>query len=251
MVCVQMLRKPYRLRSNSRIQELRREGEPFSNRWLVLVKATGDGAESRFAFSISGRIGTAVVRNQIKRWTREAVRRRLPSILEGWDVVLIARQSSRQAQFRDIDWAVADLLERSHLQVRGFASALSSEERPSQLLCPRGMPQDIPGEQTGNPDVRLGRGPSRRPADHAQAAQREAGPFGHQVYMKKVALGLIWLYQHTLSRALPPSCRFVPSCSQYGYQAIDKYCLLKGGWLAVKRIARCHPLHPGGWEGAA
>jgi putative membrane protein insertion efficiency factor len=66
--------------------------------------------------------------------------------------------------------------------------------------------------------------------------------------MKTILMGLIRLYQRTLSRALPPSCRFEPSCSQYGYEAIAKYGALKGGWLAIKRVSRCHPFHPGGYD---
>ena len=66
--------------------------------------------------------------------------------------------------------------------------------------------------------------------------------------MKYLAMGLIRLYQKTLSRALPPSCRFYPSCSQYGYEAIDKYGIFKGGWLTIKRLARCQPFHPGGYD---
>ncbi len=66
--------------------------------------------------------------------------------------------------------------------------------------------------------------------------------------MRKVALLLIRLYQKTISRALPPSCRFTPSCSHYGYEAIEKYGLMKGGWMAVKRVSRCHPLNPGGYD---
>lgn len=66
--------------------------------------------------------------------------------------------------------------------------------------------------------------------------------------MKQIALILIRIYQLTLSRLLPPSCRFTPSCSVYGYQAIEKYGFLKGGWMAVKRIARCHPFNPGGYD---
>jgi putative membrane protein insertion efficiency factor len=66
--------------------------------------------------------------------------------------------------------------------------------------------------------------------------------------MKYLALGVIRLWQETFSRVLPPSCRFTPSCSQYGYEAIAKYGILKGGWLTVKRISRCHPLHPGGYD---
>jgi putative membrane protein insertion efficiency factor len=59
---------------------------------------------------------------------------------------------------------------------------------------------------------------------------------------------LIRLYQNTISRALPPSCRFTPSCSQYTFEAIEKYGVLKGSWLGVKRISRCHPLNPGGHD---
>lgn len=66
--------------------------------------------------------------------------------------------------------------------------------------------------------------------------------------MKYLALGLIRFYQKFISPALPPSCRFYPSCSTYGYQAIAKYGVIKGGWLAIKRISRCHPFHPGGYD---
>lgn len=66
--------------------------------------------------------------------------------------------------------------------------------------------------------------------------------------MKVAALSLIRLYQVTLSKALPPSCRFYPSCSQYAVDAIERYGVIRGGWLATKRILRCHPFHPGGYD---
>ena len=66
--------------------------------------------------------------------------------------------------------------------------------------------------------------------------------------MKEVALGLIRLYQHTLSPVKAPSCRFIPSCSEYAYQAIQKHGLIRGGWKAAKRLARCHPFNPGGYD---
>ena len=66
--------------------------------------------------------------------------------------------------------------------------------------------------------------------------------------MKTVALALIRFWQLTFSRILPPSCRFEPSCSQYGYEAIARYGFVRGGWLAVKRVARCHPFNPGGYD---
>ncbi len=66
--------------------------------------------------------------------------------------------------------------------------------------------------------------------------------------MKTIAMSFIRLYQNTLSRVLPPTCRFYPSCSQYTYEAISRYGILRGGWLGVKRIVRCHPFNPGGYD---
>ena len=61
-----------------------------------------------------------------------------------------------------------------------------------------------------------------------------------------VALRLIQAYRLAISPLLPPSCRYVPTCSEYCYDAILTYGLLRGGWLGVKRLARCHPFHAGG-----
>jgi putative membrane protein insertion efficiency factor len=66
--------------------------------------------------------------------------------------------------------------------------------------------------------------------------------------MRDLALGLIILYQCTVSRLLPPACRFWPTCSRYAYEAIERYGLRRGGWLALCRLARCHPFHAGGYD---
>jgi uncharacterized protein len=66
--------------------------------------------------------------------------------------------------------------------------------------------------------------------------------------MTRLSLLLIRLYQRTFGRTLPAACRFEPSCSEYGYQAIAKYGLWHGGWLALRRIGRCHPFRPGGYD---
>lgn len=66
--------------------------------------------------------------------------------------------------------------------------------------------------------------------------------------MKAVLLLLIRGYQRTLSRILPPACRFHPSCSQYAYDAVTLHGGLRGTWLAARRILRCHPFHPGGYD---
>jgi putative membrane protein insertion efficiency factor len=63
--------------------------------------------------------------------------------------------------------------------------------------------------------------------------------------MKYVALGLIRFYQKFISPMTPPSCRFEPTCSHYGYEAIQKYGFFRGGWMAARRIGRCHPFYTG------
>lgn len=66
--------------------------------------------------------------------------------------------------------------------------------------------------------------------------------------MKWLALSLIRLYQRSVSRVIPPSCRFVPSCSEYGHEAIDRYGVIRGGALAAWRIARCNPWGGHGYD---
>ncbi len=63
--------------------------------------------------------------------------------------------------------------------------------------------------------------------------------------MKKLLLALVGFYRRHISPATPPSCRFTPTCSAYAYEAIEKYGALKGGWLALKRLCRCHPFYKG------
>lgn len=66
--------------------------------------------------------------------------------------------------------------------------------------------------------------------------------------MKRVLIRLIQLYQKGISPHFPPTCRFVPSCSSYAIQAIDRFGALKGGWMAVKRLSRCHPWGGHGYD---
>lgn len=61
-------------------------------------------------------------------------------------------------------------------------------------------------------------------------------------------MALIRGYQRFISPIFPPSCRFYPSCSEYSYQAIEKYGALRGGWMGIRRISRCHPWNPGGYD---
>ena len=58
----------------------------------------------------------------------------------------------------------------------------------------------------------------------------------------------IRIYQNTLGLMFPPTCRFYPSCSEYAIRAFRKFGLIKGGWLSVKRLSRCHPFNPGAFD---
>lgn len=64
--------------------------------------------------------------------------------------------------------------------------------------------------------------------------------------MQRLFLALLRAYQYAVSPLLGRNCRFYPSCSEYAQEAVQKYGTLRGGWLTLKRLARCHPFHPGG-----
>ncbi|MEX2315205.1 MAG: membrane protein insertion efficiency factor YidD [Thermomicrobiales bacterium] len=66
--------------------------------------------------------------------------------------------------------------------------------------------------------------------------------------MRRAALWVIRGYQRGISPLLPASCRFLPTCSDYGYQAIEKYGIIRGGAMAVWRILRCNPFNKGGYD---
>ena len=65
---------------------------------------------------------------------------------------------------------------------------------------------------------------------------------------QRVTLTLLQGYKTVVSPWLPPACRFMPTCSEYGYQAVERYGVLRGGWLALRRLLRCHPFSKGGFD---
>jgi len=66
--------------------------------------------------------------------------------------------------------------------------------------------------------------------------------------VKKVLIELIRFYRAFISPLFPPTCRFQPTCSQYAIESVERFGIIEGTWLAVKRVLRCHPLHPGGYD---
>jgi len=65
---------------------------------------------------------------------------------------------------------------------------------------------------------------------------------------RKIIALMIRGYQQVISPLLPPTCRFLPTCSEYALEAVSTYGVFKGGWLALRRILKCHPFHPGGYD---
>ena len=68
------------------------------------------------------------------------------------------------------------------------------------------------------------------------------------VSASKLLGALVRAYRYFISPLLPPACRFHPSCSQYAEEALEQHGLLRGGWLAARRLCRCGPWHPGGFD---
>ncbi|EIJ79349.1 hypothetical protein PB1_17369 [Bacillus methanolicus PB1] len=66
--------------------------------------------------------------------------------------------------------------------------------------------------------------------------------------ISKLMIGIIRFYQIVISPLKPPTCRFYPTCSHYGLEAIRRFGPLKGVWLTIRRILKCHPFHPGGFD---
>lgn len=109
------MKRDDRLRRRDSFDQVRRHGKCWTHRLVVLCVLPNDLPSTRFGFSVSKRVGGAVVRNRARRRLREIVRLRLPRIVSGWDVVLIARPPIAQAEFRQIEAAVERLLQQAGL----------------------------------------------------------------------------------------------------------------------------------------
>jgi ribonuclease P protein component len=114
-----VLPKRYRLTESADFRRVYEKGQSWSDRMIVLCKLPHDGPNSRFGFSVSRRIGNAVVRNHTKRLLREAIRLQCDLILPGWDVILIARKGIIGAEFVAVERSTTRLLGLARLlQVR-------------------------------------------------------------------------------------------------------------------------------------
>lgn len=139
----------------------------------------------------------------------------------------------------------------AHRQLHGDAGAgvaVPSAERAALPVVDDEAEPELDAELASRPD-----GPDEVPVGGSGAPPSGGAPRALPV---RILLGLpafavifvIRAYQMMLSPLLPSSCRYIPSCSAYGLEAVERHGALRGGWLTVKRIARCHPFRAGGYD---
>jgi putative membrane protein insertion efficiency factor/ribonuclease P protein component len=153
---------------------------------------------NRYGVAATTATGGAVVRNRIRRWSRELLRRWDGQLAQGFDIVVLAsveipRRVSSSSPSPCLPASSAAGLRRA---------VLSGEDGPSRLAALPALP----------------------------------------------AIGLLKFYRRFISPYSPPSCRFTPTCSRYAIDALRRYGLLRGGWLAIWRILRCNPFTRGGYD---
>src|SRR5438132_283787 len=132
------------------------------------------------------------------------------------------------------------------------------------LPVQRGGPQSFAAPRTGDSQTRRARVSARDRSRRAREThrvrgllcdaarrtewRREACHMSVRRWPRRAVMSVIRAYQMTLSHLMFTQCRFTPSCSQYTFEAVGRHGALKGSWLGLKRILRCHPLHPGGFD---
>ena len=213
-----MLPSQYRLSSSSQISRTIRHGQRARRGSLVVhVAADPDrSGPARAAFAVNKSVGDSVTRHRVVRRLRAVTRALLDRLPEGTDVVVRAMPESAHATSTELSNDLQQALER----ITPLA-----EPTPS-----RAEAASSAGDAT----------PSRSGLGRVM--------WGIGWPIRTLLLGLIWVYRHTISPILPPTCRYHPSCSAYGFQALQVHGAAKGTVLAIWRVLRCNPFTPGGLD---
>lgn len=228
-----------------------------------LVLGAGNGLDHcRLGVTVTKKVGSAVVRNALKRRVREFFRLNSAKWPQGLDLLFIARHSAAERSAADLR---ADL-ERAGRKLtdwgRGRASGPGESDRgPSEGGRAVAAPKPEAASAVENeaaPGPFEAASPSRPLGPGAGAAAlawppEKAGPLEEMLLElwrlpSRLALGFIFFYQKCISPLLPPCCRFRPTCSCYAAEAVKLHGFLRGSYLAARRLLKCHPFHPGGYD---
>jgi uncharacterized protein len=226
---------------------------------LVVLRAhardkEGEGA-THAAFVVPKKQGKANVRNRVRRRLRERYRlhpRR--NSLPGCDLIFLSTPETLRASNEQLDAALEEVLRRMSKKLK--AEFASRREAPVQAEGQNSV-GSAAHEQTASSEMETG---DAAPPEAEETGEEEAGdpvtkseseavPTPSAAFPSipvRLALTLIRFYQRFISPGLPPSCRFLPTCSHYTYGAIERFGAARGIYLGMRRVCRCHPLNPGG-----
>jgi putative membrane protein insertion efficiency factor/ribonuclease P protein component len=220
-----MLPSRYRLHSRAQISRTIRHGRRARRGALVVHVQVGDGGTdpARAAFAVSKAVGDSVTRHRVVRRLRGLMPPLLDRLPGGSEVVVRAMPEAATASTTQL----REDLERAL-------------ERVSPLADAEGASVETRGSSGG---VAPGGGEREAPRTGIHLLAYWIGwP------IRSLLLGLIWLYRHTISPILPPTCRYHPSCSAYGFEALQVHGAAKGTVLTAWRVLRCNPFTPGGLD---
>ncbi len=206
------MKREFRLTRTTDFKRVRKYGKSYVHPLLVLIVQASSNPGVRVGVAAGRSVGNAVIRNRVKRRLRACMDGLLPRLTPGMDILLLARKPIVFARFDEIFTVVAQLLHQAGLLIEK-----ESVDGSSGSISNEPRLRDLPFRLINLPRIAL--------------------------------LGLFRTYQVVVSPLLPQNtCRFYPSCSHYGYQAVYKHGVLKGSWMAVKRVFRCNPFNPGGYD---
>jgi putative membrane protein insertion efficiency factor/ribonuclease P protein component len=199
------------IKSKDQITLLFDNGQKFSAASMLAIYLSTNQS-GRLAFIAGKKLGAAPLRSRAKRRLREAAALQAAP-WDGYDVVFVARKGAIQNDFKEIEADIKRLKEK----------LLSSKTPKHGSACLR------------------------------VTAQQQRAPYAvilsfiHDI-PKNIALGCITIYRHAISPLFPPSCRYIPTCSEYALEAIRIHGFIRGSALAARRVGRCHPWHDGGYD---
>ena len=226
-----MLPSRYRLHSQVEISRTIRHGRRARRGALVVHVQVGDGGTdpARAAFAVSKTVGDSVTRHRVVRRLRGLMPPLLDRLPGGSEVVVRAMPEAATASSAQL----REDLERALERVTPLAPQESADHRECAPVHPEST-EIQPTTAHSSPE-------SSRTGIHLLAYW-----IGWPI--RSLLLGLIWVYRHTISPILPPTCRYHPSCSAYGFEALQVHGAAKGTVLTAWRVLRCNPFTPGGLD---